>query len=214
MHGKGKGSSGSRGGKGSYLLPKDYMNTKGPHKGMYSKPNNDGNLFTRRSPNRKPGFSGCFITTAVTRAAGLPDDCYELSVLRMFRREYVAALPDGEAVLADYREKAPRIVEAIDELPGEDPQRVFECLYVAGIVPAVLLVTSGEWDEAYRLYRSVCHELEAIFVEEHLDGYDPEGWVDAWVEAKLADTPIRALDAAAHCGVLPLEYGPGPRSLA
>ena len=203
MFGKSKGSSGGGGGK--YLTPKNYMNTKGPHKGMYSKPNNDGDLFTRRSPNRKPGYSGCFITTAVTRAAGLPDDCYELSVLRMFRREYVAALADGEKVLADYRAKAPKVIQAIDELPGEGSQKVWECLYAASVVPAVLLVTRGQWDEAYELYHSMCLEVEAVFLEGHMIGYDADSWLDTWVEAKLADTPIQALDAAARCGIIPLE---------
>lgn len=206
MFGKGKGSSGSRGGSGgSYLTPKNYMNTKGAHKGMYKKPNNDGNLWTRRSPNRKPGYSGCFISTAVTRAAGLSDDCYELSVLRMFRREYVGSLPDREKVLADYRERAPKIVRAIDELPGDEPQRVFECLYAAGIVPAVQLITDGEWEEAYHLYCSMCRELEAIFLEESPEGHDARSRVDLWIQAKLAEAPIQALDAAARGGIVPLE---------
>ncbi len=203
MLGKNKGSAG--GGKG-YLTPKNYMNTRGAHKSMYQKPNNDGNLFTRRSPNRKPGYSGCFITTAVLRAAGLADDCYELSVLRMFRREYVAALPEGEKVLADYREKAPRIIRAIDELSGEDSQKVWWCLYTTGIVPAVLLITSGEWDEAYSLYRSMCDELEAIFLAGRPQGSDTRSRIDPWIRARLTEAPIQALDAAACGGIIPLEY--------
>ena len=156
-----------------------------------------------------------FITGAATRGAGLAEDCYELSVLRMFRREYVGALEDGEQVLCQYGEKAPQITQAIEELSGEDSQKIWECLYVAGIVPAVLLITSGQWDEAYRLYRSMCEEIEAIFLRDEMDGYDPESWIDAWVEAKLADTPVEALasaarpgfrgDAAARGGVTPLE---------
>lgn len=233
---KSKGSFGSKGGSGSYLTPKNYMNTRGPHKGMYQKPNNDGNLFTRRSPNRKPGYSGCFITTAVTKAAGLPDDCYELSVLRMFRREYVAELPDGDAVLREYHEKAPRLVQAIDELPEEDSRKVWDCLYVSGIVPSVLLITAGHWDEAYQHYLAMCGELEYIFLEDTggtkgpkatkrtsnaLKGHDLHNlhnlhshhtastsstWVDDWVEAKLIDTSIEALDAAAQSSVVPLEH--------
>ena len=146
-----------------------------------------------------------FITEAASRGAGLAEDCYELSVLRMFRREYVAALPDGEKVLSDYEKKAPKVIQAIDELSGEDSQKVWECLYVAGIVPAVLLITRGQWDMAYQLYRSMFGELEAIFLEGHLEGYDAPSWTDAWVEAKLADTPVEALQTAARSGVLPLE---------
>ena len=146
-----------------------------------------------------------FITEAATRGAGLSEDCYELSVLRMFRREYVAALPDGEKVLSDYEEKAPKVIQAIDELSGEDSQKVWECLYVAGIIPAVLLITSGKWDEAYGIYRSMCEELDELFLEENLEGYDTASWIDAWVEAKLADTPAQAREIAARGGVMPLE---------
>ena len=197
---------GSEGRSSRSMTPQNYLNPKETYKGMMSKPNNDGNLWTYRKSWKKPGFHNfCFITTAVTRAAGLPDDCYELSVLRMFRREYVAALPDGESILVDYREKAPKVIQAIDELSGEDSQNVWECLYAAGIVPAVLLITSGQWDAAHGIYRRMCEELQELFLEDALDGYDPESWVDAWVEAKLADTPVEALEAAARRGVVPLE---------
>lgn len=143
-----------------------------------------------------------FITEAVTQGAGLEADCYELSVLRMFRREYIAALDDGETVLCQYHDKAPRIIQAMDELTGEESHKVWATLYVTGVVPAVLLITSGKWDEAYRLYRSLLAELEAIFLKDHLDGYS---WLQPWIEAKLAETPVEALDAAAHRGVVPLQ---------
>ena len=196
---------GSEGRSSKSMIPQNYLNPKETYKGMMSKPNNDGNLWTYRRSWKKPGFHGCFITTAVTRAAGLPDDCYELSVLRMFRREYVAQLEDGERVLLDYREKAPRVIQAIDTLSGEDSQKVWECLYVAGIVPAVLLITSGKWEEAYAIYRQMCEEIEALFLEGQMDGYDPDHWLSLWVEAKLAETPVEALEAASDSGVLPVE---------
>lgn len=82
---------GSEGRSSRSMIPQNYLNPKETYKGMMSKPNNDGNLWTYRKSWKKPGFHNlCFITTAVTRAAGLDDDCYELSVLRMFRAEYVA----------------------------------------------------------------------------------------------------------------------------
>lgn len=146
-----------------------------------------------------------FITGAATRGAGLAEDCYELSVLRMFRREYVGALEDGEQVLIEYGEKAPQITQAIEELSGEDQAKVWEFLYVAGIVPAVLLITRGQWNEAYRLYRSTFEELQAVFLEGNLEGYDSASWIDAWVEAKLSDTPVEALEVAARGGVMSLE---------
>ena len=150
-------------------------------------------------------LQGDFITRAAMRGAGLPEDCYELSVLRMFRREYVGALEDGEAVLSEYADKAPQITQAIDGLSGEDSRKVWECLYVAGLIPAVLLITAGRWEQAYQLYRSLLHELQEIFLKGNLEGYESASWIDAWVEAKFSEAPVEALEAAARGGVIPLE---------
>lgn len=191
MNYRNKGASrGSEGKSPKSMLPQNYLNPKNTYKGMYSKPNNDGNMFTYRKAWKKPGFfSPCFITEAATRAAALPDDCYELAVLRMFREEYVAKLPNGDTILSDYREKAPRVIEAIGELPPPQAHKVWECLYAAGIIPSIGLITRGQWPAAYDLYRSMCEEVEGLFLEGDLRGYDRDIRVDDWVEAKSSPGP-------------------------
>jgi len=57
---------------------------------------------------------GCFLTTACVSYAGLPDDCFELQTLRDFRDTYLALTPDGEALIRQYYEEAPIIVDLID----------------------------------------------------------------------------------------------------
>ena len=64
--------------------------------------------------------SGCFITTACVAAAGLSDNCHELTILRRFRDTYVASLPDGSALISDYYTTAPQILRAIDRSPDRD----------------------------------------------------------------------------------------------
>jgi len=88
--------------------------------------------WNRRFPKRKLSKAGfekinsgfdkkwCFITTAVTKTLGLPDDCYELNSLRRFRDEYLAVQPRGEFEIMEYYLTAPGIVEAIDRLPSKD----------------------------------------------------------------------------------------------
>lgn len=56
----------------------------------------------------------CFITTAVCREEGKPDDCAELTAFRAFRDGYLAQCPDGEALIAEYYDIAPAIVMCID----------------------------------------------------------------------------------------------------
>jgi hypothetical protein len=135
-----------------------------PH-GLVSRANNDGNLATRQSPHKRPRHRpACYVATACVEARGLPDDCYELELLRLFRAEYVARLPDGEEVLADYREKAPRVVAAIGALGEAEAAEVWEDLYERGVARAVALILNGEWDEAYEVYRTICRALERRFL--------------------------------------------------
>jgi hypothetical protein len=172
---KPKGSFGitslSRGGRGSsaqageILAPPQMRGKPGISGGTSSRKNNDGDLFTRQNPYRRARTrSACFIATACAEVRGLPDDCYELSLLRLFREEYVAKLPDGEAVLAEYREKAPRIVSAIEALGKEGAWEVWEYLYERGVSRAVELILGGRWDEAFGIYEAMCREMERRFL--------------------------------------------------
>jgi hypothetical protein len=137
-------------------------------------PKNDGNLYTRSGPIRKTDVwgsgkkaakpSACFVTSACVEARRLPDDCYELCLLRLFRREYVAKRPDGVQVLAEYEEKAPKIVSAIAALGPEKAQDVYGDLYERGVSRSVSLIQNGLWGEAYELYRAICEELEETYL--------------------------------------------------
>ena len=68
-------------------------------------------------------FKFCFITTAVCREAGKPDDCPELTAFRAFRDGYLANCPDGPALIAEYYEFAPGIVTALDLCGGPEAYR-------------------------------------------------------------------------------------------
>ena len=46
--------------------------------------------------------SGCFLTSACVEARGLPDDCYELRVLRNFRDSYLVKQDCGECEINHY----------------------------------------------------------------------------------------------------------------
>ena len=63
---------------------------------------------------RKKILGLCFITTAVCEAEGKPDDCAELTAFRAFRDGYLAACPDGPALIEEYYNVAPGIVTCIN----------------------------------------------------------------------------------------------------
>ncbi len=77
----------------------------------------------------------CFITTAVCRQEGKPDDCEELTAFRGFRDGWLRTCPDGDALIREYYETAPAIVTMIsvcenaDTAYGEIRERWLEGCY-------------------------------------------------------------------------------------
>jgi hypothetical protein len=60
------------------------------------------------------------------------DSCYELRLLNLFCKEYIAKQPDGEALE----------------------------LHARYLAPTVALIVNGRWDEAYAIYRAMCEDME------------------------------------------------------
>lgn len=116
----------------------------------------------------------CYITGACVTSLGLADDCDDLRLLRRFRETYVAHLPDGPELLAEYRRRAPVIVAAIDALGATAARVVYRDIHESGVAPAMDLIRAGHWHEALSLYRSIRDELARRF-EPDLDIDAPAG---------------------------------------
>jgi len=101
--------------------------------------------------------SMCFLTTACVEHAGLKDDCHELMVLRSFRDHYVATLPDGTAILAEYYRVAPAIVHCINQSINRDADlaKVFKI-----VSEAVSMIESSNDQQALALYRDMFTDLK------------------------------------------------------
>lgn len=63
---------------------------------------------------------GCFITTAVCDSFHKPDNCYELTMFRAFRDNWLKKQTDGQQLIAQYYAIAPKIVKNIDKLADAD----------------------------------------------------------------------------------------------
>jgi len=74
---------------------------------------------------------GCFLTTACVEFAGMSDDCETLTMMRKLRDEYVANLPDGKSLIAEYYEIAPKMVNSIDKLSSEAKNAVYTNMLLA-----------------------------------------------------------------------------------
>jgi hypothetical protein len=122
--------------------------------------------------------SFCFITTAVTQAAGKPDDCWELQALRKFRDEVLRVTSEGEALVKHYYDVAPSIVEALDKLA--DKSSVYNKLLQLFIYPALAAISHGDNDKATEIYTSLVHfaasvvgiEIPEPVVEVAVDGLE------------------------------------------
>ena len=110
-----------------------------------------------------PSDSGnCYLSTACIEAMNLPDDCYELSLLRQFRDNYVLATEEGKKDIAHYNAVAPVIVSKIKL--ARDSQETLSRIYSALIVPCVNLIEAGKLSEAYVRYREFSTELEKKYL--------------------------------------------------
>jgi hypothetical protein len=99
---------------------------------------------------------GCFLTTACCELVGLPDDCFELTVLRRFRDKALARMPGGTRDIALYYMLAPAMLQALQR---QGRQRALMRLYFSHILPCVLLAWLGFAWPTRRLYRAMMGRL-------------------------------------------------------
>lgn len=146
-----------RGWGNSYCLKKDsYINNDTYDKYCSSYQYKECPIYKQSSNS-----GGCYLTSACTEARNLPDDCRELTVLRKFRDTYMKKQPGGEADIAEYYERAPKIVEQIDA--RENKQEIYENIFSAVIRPCVDLIEKGKNEDAYRMYKDMVIKLEHQF---------------------------------------------------
>lgn len=105
------------------------------------------------------GNPTCYFTTAACHTAGLPDDCFELTMLRQFRDGHMAATARGRAEIAEYYRRAPGILAAIGRRP--DARNSLARLYAFVVLPCAVLIRLGWHGAAYRLYRRSFTRLAA-----------------------------------------------------
>jgi hypothetical protein len=88
----------------------------GPTRGDNRSRNEDGQWRKKRSDaGTEKKKSGCYITTAVCKINGLPDDCHELKTLRSFRDNVLMQTREGRALVAHYYEIAPGIAARLHD---------------------------------------------------------------------------------------------------
>jgi len=121
-----------------------------------SKYDADIKIFIVDNPYETKG-SLCFITSACVESMGLPDYCYELTVLRNFRDMYLVSTESGRSDITRYYEIAPRILKRLYRMPDASVQ--LRSIYKKMILPAVELVGGGRYKEAHAHYADQLRNL-------------------------------------------------------
>lgn len=115
-----------------------------------------------KKEEEKRNSSSCFLTSACVKTRGMADDCYELTVLRHFRDNYMASLPTGKMDILEYYATAPLIVAAINKEPNATD--IFNQMYIDLVVPCVELIESGQLFEAYTCYKEYTKMLQVRYL--------------------------------------------------
>ncbi|MDW5556081.1 CFI-box-CTERM domain-containing protein [Streptococcus mutans] len=101
---------------------------------------------------------GCYLTTATVDYLNLADDCEELTILRNFRDNYLAKLPNGKKEIKHYYSIAPVIVNKINF--SKNKEEILNNIYNQLIIPCVELIKQGQLKETYQKYKEYTLKLE------------------------------------------------------
>ncbi|CUO56959.1 Uncharacterised protein [[Eubacterium] contortum] len=131
-------------------------------------------LYNERMPDNKIGHSTreqiqggfkkglCYITTAVCRSLDKPDDCYELTLLRNYRDQYLLESKEGMETVNEYYNIAPTIVKRIDR--QEDSASIYAGIWQDYLRPCVRLIEEGKKKECQMLYSDMVRKLERKYL--------------------------------------------------
>lgn len=104
----------------------------------------------------------CYITTAVCDSLGKEDDCYELSLLRDYRDEYLMQTEEGKSIVKEYYNIAPTIVNRIGrDAKAED---IYEGIWKTYLKPCVHMIEENEMEACKETYAKMVWELEQKYL--------------------------------------------------
>lgn len=109
----------------------------------------------------------CYITTAVCTSLQKPEDCYELTLLKQYRDNYLAEMPGGADLIQNYYNIAPTIVKRIGKnKKAEDTYRMIWEQYLS---PCIALIEAQQHEACRRRYQEMVEKLHKEYMEEYYE---------------------------------------------
>ncbi|MBO5246852.1 MAG: hypothetical protein J6B28_06265, partial [Eubacterium sp.] len=124
-------------------------------------PKTDLKFATAKEINAGFKYRFCYITTAVCDYQNKADDCYELSLFRSFRDDYLLQRPDGEALVHEYYDVAPSIVKHIGQ--RENVAEIYEGIWKQYLSPCIHLIETDQKEACVELYRDMVYDLKELY---------------------------------------------------
>ncbi len=139
---------------------------KGPHESIHIAVDSDSksaHIIDTTSGNTEHTDVKCYLTTACMKyfKENFDDNCYELTVLRWFRDNFVS-----KEDIKHYYEVAPIIVESINT--EEKSNIIYDYIYDNIVDYCVEQIELGNYDKAYSRYKNSVLILEEQFAKPSL----------------------------------------------
>ena len=129
---------------------------------QYAEKNNAAAPIPRNSQESQSQQNGCYITTAVCGCFNKPDDCYELTMFRRFRDNWLLKQADGMELIGEYYNTAPKIVECIDASP--DATAIYRGIWDEYLLPCLASIEGGDFEGCKSQYTQMVNHLKAQFL--------------------------------------------------
>ena len=100
---------------------------------------------------------GCYITTATCEEYGKPDDCYELTMFRDFRDNWLMQQEDGQTLIDEYYNTAPDIVEKINNQPNR--AEIYRFIRDNYLSKCLKYIENNRPEECKSLYKDMMYYL-------------------------------------------------------
>ena len=122
--------------------------------------NKQGHITKGKRYGKNPDDDNCFITTACVKHFNLPDNCYQLQILRFFRDNYLQHSEGGNELIKKYYSIAPQIVKLLNEHTNKN--KLFKNIF-SQINFACALVEQKKNEEAKKFYVKIVSQLINFF---------------------------------------------------
>ena len=106
----------------------------------------------------------CFITTAVCDNFGKADDCYELTMFRNFRDNWLVKQSDGKSLIDEYYEIAPKIVNKINQLTNAN--EIYNSIWINYLKPCLKFIENDDNQNCKALYIDMVKNLKEKFLRQ------------------------------------------------